>query len=79
MKNECKFCGDLRNIEPAKTLWVDDEEIMEWLKACHEKKYFVSFAQVGEDIELFAYNECPICGKQLSGDYYDEMVSLLDA
>ena len=40
----CKFCNDLRNIEPAKYIGGGDEDLQKFLKeAANDKKIHISF------------------------------------
>lgn len=73
--NGCEYCTDYRFIEPAKDVFVANEqdEIESWVKEAREKKQFLE--AVFEDGFLIGFNiveDCPKCGYKFTEADYNE-------
>lgn len=67
----CSYCHDLRNIEPAKYIGTDDEELKKFIhKAMAEKKFLHHFSQNGEKY-LQVVDQCPVCGYKFTEEDYN--------
>ena len=70
----CKYCEDLRYIEPAKYIGMSGGDDPDWLKKAKQEKKFLE-AVYDEHRHLtgfYVVNECPICGQALTPELYDE-------
>lgn len=69
--SECKFCTDLRNIEPASYISMSGGD-PDWLLDAKNKKQFIyHYWENGE--QYFAIiDKCPVCGHIFTEEDYDE-------
>ena len=63
----CKFCNDLRNIEPASDISGDDDNFKKWINKAIEKKKFIL---VLKD-KFVIVDKCPKCGYGFTEEDYD--------
>ena len=63
----CKWCEDLRNVQPAKFISCREEE--PWLKKAKEDKLFL---HIDKDKGIvYCLDKCPVCGKIFDEELYD--------
>ena len=78
-QKKCAFCSDLRNIEPAHSLWLGDEEgnIEGWLQEARDNKNFVHVGNVVADsISFTVIDKCPVCGYVFTEEDYDQFTTI---
>lgn len=72
----CKFCNDLRNIQPAKYIALAneekrefnaDDELRKFIDEAKENKKFLLF----EKNKIFIVDKCPVCGYVFDEEDYD--------
>ena len=67
----CKFCNDLRNIEPAKYIGGGDEDLQKFLKEAANNKQFIYHFTEGKDMVFAIVDKCPECGYEFTEEDYD--------
>lgn len=65
------FCNDLRNIEPAKYIGSDDEELQKFCKEADNKKKFIYHYKDGEHTIFVIIDKCPNCEYEFTEEDYD--------
>lgn len=69
----CKYCEDLRYIQPAKYVSLSGGEDPDWLKQAKQgKKFLESIHEHGRLTGFYIVDTCPACGRALSSKLYDE-------
>lgn len=69
--NECDFCTDLRNIEPAAYISCSYGD-PEWLiEAKKNKQFIMPYRKNGEQYFVIV-DKCPVCGHVFTEEDYDE-------
>lgn len=69
--NKCKFCTDLRNIEPARYISCSDGD-PDWLIEAKKKKQFIyHYWEKGEEYFIIV-DKCPVCGHVFTEEEYDD-------
>lgn len=67
----CKFCNDLRYIEPAKYIGGGDAELQEFISEAAKKKQFIHHYRTEEGTVFNIVNKCPVCGYEFTEEDYD--------
>lgn len=70
----CIFCNDLRNIEPAKYIGSDDEELQDFLNEANDKKKFIYHFRDSDNMIFVKINKCPECGYEFTEEDYDSYI-----
>lgn len=67
---ECDFCSDMRNIEPAKYISAANGEDPEWLVDAKKKHQFI-YHYWDDGNQYFAVvDKCPVCGHIFTEEDY---------
>ena len=67
----CDFCNDLRNIEPAKYIGCNDNEIKKLIDKAKEEKKFMCHYKTEEGTYFWIVDKCPVCGYEFTEEDYD--------
>ena len=68
--SDCKFCTDLRNIEPASYISASGGD-PDWLLEAKKHKQFVYHYWDNGNQYFVVVDKCPVCGHIFTEDDYD--------
>ena len=67
----CKFCNDLRNIEPANYISGGDSEFEKFINEAKKKKQFIMHLYTKEGMKFGIVDKCPVCNYKFTEEDYD--------